>query len=52
VNKYNVYVWRGDGCGWKLRFRNVPKWRLRWRMRRLWAEAWDKPSVLVEQTTT
>lgn len=51
MQRYNVYVWYGPDAwnDWRLRFRNVRKWRLRWRLRRLYGEGWDNVSLLVER---
>jgi aconitase A len=46
---YSVSTWDHENEKWEPRERRVSKWDLRRWLRRLYAESWDRVSILVER---
>jgi hypothetical protein len=46
---YSISTWDHDGQQWYPRDRRATKWSLRCWIRKLYAESWDEPSILIER---
>jgi hypothetical protein len=46
---YSVYTWDHELEKWYAQDRGATKWQLRRWLRTLYAESWDRPSILVER---
>ena len=46
---YSVSTWDHEVQGWYPRTENATKWRLRYWIRKLYNESWDRVSVLIER---
>lgn len=46
---YSVSTWDHEVQGWYPRTENTTKWRLRYWLRTLYNESWDRVSILIER---
>lgn len=46
---YSVSTWDHEVQGWYPRTENATKWRLRYWLRKLYNESWDRVSILIER---
>ncbi len=49
--RYSVFTWDHVADDWRARDRRATKWRLRRWLRKLYAESWDRVSILIVRNT-